>query len=192
MPILMFGGSLMRGSREMLVAAPALAAVGDDKPFAWLSEIVQLLARFVVIDDGADGNWNIHGSSVAARALAAFAVTAALGLMLGIKTEMQQRVVVFAGDKNHIAAAPAVPAAGASAWNEFLAAKRQTAIAAVARLHADSYFINKHGFGPFRARRLRSERLLGGFDADELAEAATIAKCHDARDLRKQRVILAA
>ena len=79
----------------------------------------------------------------------------ALGLVFGIKTEMQQRVVVFAGDKNHVAAAAAIAAAGASTRNKLLAAKRKAAIAAVARFHADSYFINKHGIrAGLSARRL--------------------------------------
>jgi hypothetical protein len=119
----------------------------DHESFAGVGKIVQLLAGRVVIDNRAHGNRNVDGSAIPARALAAFAVPSALGFMFGIKTEMQQSVVVFARDKNDIAAPPAVAAAGSSARNEFLAAKRKTAIAAVARLHADSYFINKHGFG---------------------------------------------
>ncbi len=153
-----------------------------------------MFTGIVVVDDGSHRHRNIDGRALAARAIAAFAVPPALGLVLGIKAEMQQRVVVFAGDKNHVAAAPAVAAAGSAARDILLPPERKTAIAAVARLHADSYFINKHGsragFSPEAADRGGAIR--SRLDADELAETAAIAKYDDAGDLRKQRVILAA
>jgi hypothetical protein len=138
------GGGLMRGRGEVLIPAPAPATFRNDKTFARLREIVQLLACVLVVDDGPHRHRNVFGRAFAARALAAFAVPAAFRLVFRIKAEMQQRIVVFARDKNHIATAPAIAAARSSARNILLAAERQTAIAAVARLHADSYFINKH------------------------------------------------
>ena len=50
-----------------------------------------------------------------------------------------------ARDKNHVAAIAAIAAAGSAPWDKLLPPERKTAIAAVARLHADSYFIDKHG-----------------------------------------------
>src|SRR5580658_6933606 len=126
---LVLGGSLMRGRGEVLITAPATAAASNDEPFAGLREIVQLFAGVVVVDDGPNRHGNIFRRPVAAGALAAFAVPSSLGFMLGIETEMQQRVVVFARDKNHIAAVPAIAAAGSATRDKFLAAERQTAIA---------------------------------------------------------------
>ena len=73
--------------------------------------------------------------ALAALAIAAFAVAAALGLMFGIKAEMEKRVVVLAGDQGDIAAAASVAAAGTAAGNVFLAPKGQAAVAAVAGLN---------------------------------------------------------
>ncbi len=96
----MLGGRLMRRRGEVLVAPPAPAAARDDEPLARLREIVQQLAGVVVVDHGAHRHGNIDGCALAARAIAAFAVPPALGRVFGIETEMQQRVVVLAGDKN--------------------------------------------------------------------------------------------
>ena len=59
--------------------------------------------------------------AILALAIAAFAMTSALGFMLGVKAEMQQRVVVLAGDQDHVAAVASVAAAGTAARDEFFA-----------------------------------------------------------------------
>ena len=133
----MLGRRLVGGGGEARVASPAAAALRDDKAVAGVGEIVQQLAGLGVVDDGADRSGDLDRFAFAALAVAAFAVTAALGFMLGIETEMQQRVVVLAGDHGDVAAAAAVAAAGAAARDVFLAAKRQAAVAAVAGFHAE-------------------------------------------------------
>ncbi len=82
-----------------------------------------------------------------AGAVAAFAVAAALGGVFRVVAEMQQSVAMVGRDHGDVAAAPAIAAAGAAAGNVFLAAKRQAAIAAVARFDGDSYFVDKHEKG---------------------------------------------
>ncbi len=72
-------------------------------------------------------------------------MAAALRFVLGIEAEMQQGIVVLAGDHDDVAAASAIAAAGAAARHVLLAPKRQTAVAAVAGLHQNSYFIDEHG-----------------------------------------------
>jgi len=72
-------------------------------------------------------------------------VTAALGFVLGVETEVKERVVVLAGDQDHIAAAAAVAAAGSAARNEFFAPEGEAAVAAVAGFDGDYDLINKHG-----------------------------------------------
>ncbi len=79
-----------------------------------------------------------------AGAVAAFAVASALGLMFGIETELEERVVVFAGHQSDIAAAAAIAAARAAARDILLPPERQTAIAAIASLHQNSNFVDKH------------------------------------------------
>ena len=140
----MLGGRLMRGGGEVLVAASSPAAVRDGEPVARLREIVQQLARVGVVDDGSHRHRQLDRRAVAPGAIAAFAVPASLGGVLGIEAEVQQRVVVLARDHHHVAAAPAVAAARAPARHIFLAPERKTTVAAVARLHADSDFINEH------------------------------------------------
>ena len=66
------------------------------------------------------------------------------GFVLGIEAEMQQRVVVLAGDQENVAAAAAVAAAGAAAGDELLAPERKAAVAAVAGLDRDDDFIDEH------------------------------------------------
>jgi hypothetical protein len=71
-------------------------------------------------------------------------VASALGLVLGVKTVLEQRVLMLIGHQNHVAAAPAVAAAGSPARNILLPPEGQTAVAAVAGLHEDDDFIDEH------------------------------------------------
>src|SRR5439155_17111372 len=80
----------------------------------------------------------------ASALVAAFTVASTLGLVLGIETEMHQRVVTLAGLHVHVAAAAAIAAGGAAARNELFAAEGDASVAAVAGFHADSGFINEH------------------------------------------------
>src|SRR5579884_1096757 len=115
---------------------------------------------------------------------------------------MEQRVVVLAGPQNHVAAAPAVAAAGAAPRNVLLPPERETAIAAIARLDSDYGFIDKCRHASKqqwpRVRRPRppdpSAAALSLFraNADELAHPPAIAKHHHAGDAGVQRVVLAA
>ena len=86
--------------------------------------------------------------ALAARAVAAFAVPAALGLVFGIEAEMEQRVVVLARDHDDVAAAAAVAAARAAARDELLPPEREAAVAAVAGFHGNSDFVDKHNGKP--------------------------------------------
>ena len=59
-------------------------------------------------------------------------MAAALRFVFGVEAEMEESVVVRAGHKDDVAAAPTVAAAGASTRDEFLTPERKTAITAVA------------------------------------------------------------
>ena len=131
---------------EMLVSASAASAAGDDEFFAEDGEVVDDLAGGLIDDDGADGDGDFDGIAIAAGFVATFAVSAAFGLMLRVKTEVKEGVVVGAGDKDDVAATAAITAGGAAFGHEFLAAEGHTAVAAVAGLYIDSNFVNKHGY----------------------------------------------
>ncbi len=136
--------SLVRGCREAGVAASAAPALGHDEAVAGNREIVQLFAGFGIVDDRANGGGNFLRSTVVPGLVAAFAVASALRFVLGIEAEVQQRIVVGAGDHGHVAAAAAIAAAGSAARHEFLATEREAAIAAVAGFHGNDDFIDKH------------------------------------------------
>jgi hypothetical protein len=91
---------------------------------------------------------------------------------------MQQRIAVDGGNHRDIAAIAAIAAAGSAARDVLLAPEREAAIAAIARLNGDDYFIYE-------------QSLLDRFDADELANPAAIAKLDNAGDLGEQGVVFA-
>src|SRR5258708_7990532 len=144
---LMFRGRLVSGRREMLVSATAAAAAGDEEPLAGSREVVQKLTCCVVVYHCPHGHRQLDGVSLAARPVTALAVPAAFGLMFGVKTEMEERVVVVACDHDDVAATAAVAAAGSSTGHELLPTEGQAAVAAVARFDLDSDFVDKHGGG---------------------------------------------
>jgi hypothetical protein len=137
-------GGLAGGGGEVLVAAAAAAAAGGDEALARGGEVEQRLARVGVVDDGADGHGHFEVGAAAAAAVAALAVAAALGAVLGVEAEMQQRVVVEAGDEDHVAAAAAVAAARPAPRDVLLPAEGDAAVAAVAGLDANDGLVNKH------------------------------------------------
>src|SRR4051812_11953404 len=102
------------------------------------------LATLKVIDDGANGNLQNDVVASLPGAVRAFAVAAALRIVLGIEAEVDQRVVRLARFHDDVAAAPAIAAARSTARNELLPAEGNAAVAAVAGLDADFRFINEH------------------------------------------------
>ncbi len=108
----MLRGRLMRRGREPSVPPAAPPAACDHKTIAGLSEIVQHLARLHVVNNRADRRGDVDGMAIAALFVAALSVTAALGLVFGIKAEVKKCVVVLAGHQSHVTAASAVAAAG--------------------------------------------------------------------------------
>src|SRR5579862_4105643 len=131
----------MRGSGEAGVAASAAAAFGCDPGLAVFGEVEELLAGFVVKYCGAD--WDLDGEACAfvTGAVAAFAMTAALGSVFGVEAEVQQGVAVDGGDHDDIAAAAAVAAGRTAMGNVLLAAEGENAVTAVAGFDGDSYFV---------------------------------------------------
>ena len=81
------------------------------------------------------GTFRIDVFAVASGAVGAFAVASALGFVFGIETKVDERVVALAGFHDDVAAFAAVAAGRSAARNEFLPAKGQATVAAVAGLH---------------------------------------------------------
>src|SRR5579862_7836076 len=135
--------SLMGGSGEACVAAATPASLSHQEPLARCSEVVQLFARLGVVNDRADRCLQLDRLAFMAGAVAALAMTAALGFVLGIEAEMEQRILVRSRDQVNVAAASAVAAAGTAVRYVLLAAKGKTAVAAVSSLYVDPDFIYK-------------------------------------------------
>ena len=139
----------MDRGREARVAASAAPAARYNDTLVGMREVVHQLAGQLVIDDGADGNFQDDVLALAAGLVGAFAVTSALGLVFGIEAEVNQRVVALAGFHDDVAAMTAVAAGRSSARHELLAAKGHAAIAAVAGFDSNFCFINEHGGGGY-------------------------------------------
>ena len=140
----MLARGLVRGGGEVLISAAAAAAAGDDDLFVGVSEVVDELAGVVVVEQGADGNFEEGVLASEAGHIGAEAVAAALGLPLWVEAEVDQGVVGEGAGHEDVAAVAAVAAGGASAGDELFAPEGHAAIAAVASLYSNSCFINKH------------------------------------------------
>src|ERR1019366_9136891 len=176
----MFRGRLMDRRGEVLVAAPAFAALGHTESFARMGEIVDTLAGGFVVDYRAHGHLDFQRLALGAGALAAFAVAPALRLVFRVEAELEQRIGVLARHHDDVAAATAVAAARTAPRDILLPAESQATVAAVAGLHEYSYFIYKHRKAagvrscrrPVRTKEELYERAC--LDADKLAHPAAI------------------
>jgi hypothetical protein len=70
-------------------------------------------------------------------------VTAALGFMFGVKTELQEGVLVLAGNQENVAAAASIAAARPATRDVFLATKGQATIAPIPGLDQDAGLIDE-------------------------------------------------
>src|SRR5271165_2660664 len=134
-----------------------------------MAKIVHEFAGFVIVNGGADGDLENDVRALATRAIRAFAVFSALGFVLWVVAEMDERIVALARLHDDVAAAAAVAAGGSAAGHEFFAAKGHASVAAVAGFYLDLCFVDKHFFlvisrslAPL-ARAPRNFRILGLF-----------------------------
>jgi len=147
----------MPGLGKMLIAATAAATLRDEDALSGHGEIGDGFARLFVVSERANGNEQGHVRAGMAGAIRAFAVAAAIGFEFAIVTVAKKRVVVGIRFEIDAAAMAAVASGRTAAGNEFLAAKRDAAVAADAGLYQDFCFVNKHeNHSPHRlaARRL--------------------------------------
>src|SRR5579859_4131031 len=135
---------LMDRGRKAGVAAPAAPAAGNHEFLIGAGELEYLLAGLVVVDDGTDRNFQQHVAAVASGFVGAFAVASALRFVLGIETEMHQRVVALAGLHDDVATLAAVAARRSAARDELLAPEGHAAVSAVAGFDFDFGFVDEH------------------------------------------------
>ncbi len=143
----------MGAGGKVLVAAPAAAALGDHDALVRLLKVVHQLARLRIVERCAHRNLQRDRAAIQPGAVRAHAVLAALRLVLRVIAEVNQRVVPLARLHDHVAAAAAVAARGPPARHELLAPEGHAAVAAVAGLHANLGFIDKHGVAGVRGQR---------------------------------------
>ena len=111
-PGFMLGRRLVGGGGEPRIAPSAAAAFRDDETLARLGEVEQPLAGVLVVDDGADGHRQLDRLAVVPCPVAALAVTAALGFVLGVEAEMEQGVVVLLATRTTSPPRPPSPPLG--------------------------------------------------------------------------------
>src|SRR5580700_5169676 len=143
--VLVFARRLMHGSGKASIAASTAAPTGNHHALIGRRKIENPLARFLVIHDRSDRNFEENIFPFAPAFIRAFAMASALGLVFGIEAEMDQRVMPFAGLHDHVSAVATVATGRAAARNIFLAAKGHAAIAAVACLNSNFCLIDEHG-----------------------------------------------
>src|SRR5262249_31448462 len=98
----------------------------------------------IVVNHRADRHWHLDRPALGACPVAALAVTPAFPLVFRIEAEVEQSILVLVRHHDDVAAAPAIAAARAAARDVLLAPKRKTAVAAVASLDQNSYFVDEH------------------------------------------------
>src|SRR5262249_24578210 len=105
---------------------------------------MDLFARFGVINDRSDRDFQQNIFALAPGFVRPFAVSSAFTLVLGIEAEVDQRVMALAGFHDNVAALAAISAGRASARNKLLAAEGDATIAAVAGFYSNCGFVNEH------------------------------------------------
>ena len=122
MAVFVFARSLMPRLGEMLVAAPAAPALGNQNAATGSGEIGDGFARSFVVGKCADRDLQDHIIAGVAGAVGAFAVAAAVGFEFAVVAVAEKRVVVGVGFEIDGAAIAAIAAGWAAARNLFFAA----------------------------------------------------------------------
>lgn len=133
-------------------------------------------AGFGVVDDRADRNFEGDVHAFAPGLIRAFAVAAALSFVLGIETEMDERVVPFAGLHDDVATFAAIAPGRAAARHKLLAPEGNASVAAITGFHADCGFIDEQGKSP-RGHRGTENCNRNPVYRDETNPGAIVAHC---------------
>ena len=129
---------------KMPVAATAAAAFSDDGLLAVPRQVGHDLARFFIFYDRSQRNGNQQVFGVSAVLIAAFALSAGLGLEQAAKTKVDEGVDVAVSDENDVAALTAVAAVRSALGDELFMPETAHAVAALAGLYKNSCSVYKH------------------------------------------------
>ncbi len=135
----------------MRVAKSSAAAARREPARAVLIQVRQQIVRARIKNLGSDRHAHDRVGSFAPGSVAALAVQAAAGNVLGVVTQVQERVHRLVGDNPDVATAPAVAPRRTAARDKFFAAKSSHAVTAVATADANLGAINEHLKSKMRA-----------------------------------------
>ena len=130
-------GRLAGRTLEADVAAPALAAAGDEQALALAHEVAEELALGVA-DLGADRHLDEQFGPVGAALVGAAPVAAVDGAEVVLVAEVREVVQLARRDQHDVAAGRAVPSVGPALGHVLLTAEAHGAAAAVTSAHADA------------------------------------------------------
>src|SRR6185503_12668633 len=102
--LLMLLRGLVSAGGKVLIATATAPATGHNQPLVGMREIVQMLAGFIVINNGPDRNFQDDVFAIASGAVGALAVASALAFVFRVEAEMDERIVALAGFHNDVAA----------------------------------------------------------------------------------------
>lgn len=136
------GGAVDR-ALEAGIAQPVPAALGHQQLGTGLDHLADHLAGVLVVHHCAERHVDMQIVALPAGHVAPGAISAALGLVMALETEVGQRVEVDVTDQVDRAAIAAVTPVGTTVGHVFLAAKAHHAIAAVTGFDLDGGFIDK-------------------------------------------------
>ena len=145
------GRAIGRRGKVRVAKSPAPSA-GREPARAVLIQVEQQIIRARIKDLSSDGHAHDCVSSFAAGSVAAFAVQAAAGDVLGVVAQVQERVHRLVGDDPDIATAPAIAPRRAAARHKLFPAKGSHTVTAVAAADANLGAINEHLKSKMRAR----------------------------------------
>src|SRR6185369_6632439 len=136
----------VRGGGEAGVAAATAGAPHREHALARRREIADRLAGVAIGDDGAQRHPDDQVVAAGAVTIAALAVGSALGVIVALVPEVEQRGERGIGFEEHGAAIASVAAVGAAAGDELLATEAHAPGAAVAALHEDVDLVDEHRY----------------------------------------------
>jgi hypothetical protein len=128
----------------MRIAVAASPALRDETAFVRLREIVDHVAGFVVVDNCTDGDLDFEILSVAAVAIAAFAVPTPFSAERVVVSKLEKSVFVGICYQIDVPAATAISATGSATRNKLLPAEGNATMPAVACFDRDFGFVDEH------------------------------------------------
>src|SRR6185437_11132568 len=123
MSFFVLGRRLMGRGRKAGITPTASSSGRDSEGLSSGSEVKDLFACFRVVNDSSNGPRELDIFPVSAGSFAAFSMPAAFGSMLRVEAKMEERIVVLAGDENHVSTLAAIPAARTPSRNKLFSSK---------------------------------------------------------------------